>query len=636
MQTAEWLRCRQEILGGSGVPFSFRCGGALVDGQHMPLGAKAIRLEHGRTLFPETDGVEWSPRVRNAGATDTPLLSELCSLDLALPPAADGQRLAIHAIRGCANGAAPFAAEQIEPAQGTTWRINGWGGKTGEFLPFACLDLGGRGLLCGLGWPGRWNLAVAHRADGSVRLTGGLWRADLALHPGEEIPLPDVLLMFWEGDHEAAHNRFRQHILRRHTPACNGQPVPDLVACATWGGMKTHNHLRLIETLRQHQAPFDCYWMDAGWYGAEHATDEYQNLKSEDWFFHVGDWRPNTAVHPHGLKPVSDAAHAAGMKFLLWFEVERAIEASPWYIEHPEWYFGTRNTNELAGRICHWRCFNFGHPGARQAMTERIASLIAEIGIDVFRQDCNFCPGSSWDAADVPGRVGISEIRYVEGLLAFWDELRQRFPHLVLDLVQRRDLATISRAMDLSRADHEFMPHTEGFSSQMALDGLARWTPLSGTGVPIRPGKDYDALSGISSSSMTSIFPAISDVPIRPETPADYPWDWLRRILETNRRARPFFRGDFYPLLTNSVSNQQWAAMQFHRPDLKAGMVLVYRRPESPLAAASFRLRGLAEGCACEVESAAGGSLRMQDSTLQVTFAEAPAVAVAFYRACAQ
>ena len=49
---------------------------------------------------------------------------------------------------------------------------------------------------------------------------------------------------------------------------------------------------------------------------------------------------------------------------------------------------------------------------------------------------------------DTPGRVGISEIRYVEGLIAFWDELKRRFPHLLFDIVQRRDLTSLGRTLD--------------------------------------------------------------------------------------------------------------------------------------------------------------------------------------------
>lgn len=657
----DWYRCIW--LYRNLEPFSFRYGGRaaaeLIPGWKV---SRTNRTKAGVTTreqtwhdpatglecilemqtFAKFPAIEWVMRFRNTGKKDTPLLDELRSLDIALSPPANGAKATIHAVRGCWNVEQPdqpFALEQVVPERGKTWRINNpGGGKTALHLPFLNLDLGGRGLFCGLGWPGRWMLAVAHRDDASLRLTGGIERAELSLHPGEEISLPTLLVMFWEGDRLAAHNRFRQHILKHHSPTCNGKPAPDLLACATWGGMKTQNHLRLIETLKQHRAKFDCYWVDAGWYGAAHKTEEYQSLKTEDWFFHVGDWRPNAMVHPDGLKPISDAAHAAGMKFLLWFEVERAIESSPWVREHPDWYFAKRNTSTLAGRSCAWRVFNFGNPEARQAMTNHMARLIADNGIDVYRQDCNVGLAECWDAHDTPGRVGMAEIRYVEGLLAFWDGLKQRYPHLLFDLVQRRDLASLARSLDMSRADHEFLPHTDSISSQAAQYGLSHWTPLSGTAVPYHPGQDYVYLSGLSSSFALSIFPALSYDPIRVESPADYPWKWLKRMIEKHRRARPFFRGDFYPLLDYVHSNQLWGAVQYHRPDLGEGMLLAFRRKNSPFVSADFQLQALDPDATYELSDAdtrrkrrAKGCVLMENG-LRVVMETAPAGRLVFYR----
>lgn len=616
---------RQAILRDGVVPYSF-------NGSEQ--GSVGVECE--RKAIPESDCVEWTLCLRNKGKSDTPLLSDLRSLDLVLAPLEGGTKPVIHSVCGSSNGDAPFALRRAVPARGTTWRIsNPGGGKNGalpgDCLPFLNLDLGDRGLFAGLGWPGRWMLAVEHREDGTLRITGGIEKADLALHPGEAISLPSVLLMFWEGDRTAAHNRFRQHILKHHSPTVNGKPAPDLLACATWGGMKTHNHLRLIETLKEHGSPFDCYWVDAGWYGEDHETEEYQSLKTEDWCFHVGDWKPNAMVHPKGLKPISDAAHAAGMKFLLWFEVERAIESAPWVQQHPEWYFKKRNPHQFLGRDIAPRIFNFGHPEAWQAMTEQIARQIEDNGIDVFRQDCNTWLSHAWDEEDTPGRIGMSEIRYVEGLIAFWDELKRRFPHLLFDIVQRRDLTSLDRTLDMSRADHEFLPSTDPVSSQGAQCGLSHWTPLSGTAA-FGAGNDYKCLSGLSSSFGTALFPAIGYDPVSVEPPADYPWDWLKRMLDIHRRARPFFRGDFYPLLEHVHSNQCWGAMQFHRADLGAGMVVVYRRPESPYTRAQFKLQGMAENAECAAEHADDGRFTFEGSILNVVLTEAPTAAVAFYR----
>ncbi len=153
--------------------------------------------------------------------------------------------------------------------------------------------------------------------------------------------------------------------------------------------------------------------------------------------------------------------------------MERAIESAPWVREHPDWYFKKRNPHQFLGRDIAPRIFNFGNPEARRAMTEQIARQIADNGIDVYRQDCNTWLTHAWDEEDTPGRVGISEIRYVEGLIAFWDELKARFPHLLFDIVQRRDLTSLARTLDMSRSDHEFLPRTDPISSQGAQFGLS-------------------------------------------------------------------------------------------------------------------------------------------------------------------
>jgi alpha-galactosidase len=630
----DWASWRRALLQDAVTPYSFLCGGQRCDACGGAPGAEAVITDCEHKVFPESDCVEWTFGLRNTGKADTDLLSELHSLDLMLAPVNGATKPVIHAVRGNSNDDAPFALRRIVSEPGTTWRINNpGGGKTGALvgacLPFINLELGGRGLFVGLGWSGRWQLAIEHGKDGTLRVTGGIEKVNLALHPGEAICLPEVLVMFWDGDRMAAHNRFRQHILKHHSPTVNGEPAPDLLACATWGGMKTHNHLKLIETLKAHGSPFDCYWVDAGWYGADHETEEYQSLKTEDWAFHVGDWKPNAMVHPKGLKPISDAAHAAGMKFLLWFEVERAIESAPWVKQHPDWYFKKRNPHQWLGRDIAPRIFNFGNPEARRAMTEQIARQIAENGIDVFRQDCNTWLTHAWDEEDTPGRIGISEIRYVEGLIAFWDELKARFPHLLFDIVQRRDLISLDRTLDMSRSDHEFLPSTDPVSSQGAQFGLAHWTPLSGT-VAVGTGNDYKCLSGLASSFGTALFPSIGYDPVSVEPPADYPWDWLKRMLDIHRRARPFFRGDFYPLLEHVHSNQCWGAMQFHRADLGQGMVVVCRRPGSPYVTARFPLQGLAGDCV--LDSGHSDEFKVEGNILEVRLNKSPAAAVAFYR----
>jgi hypothetical protein len=201
----------------------------------------------------------------------------------------------------------------------------------------------------------------------------------------------------------------------------------------------------------------------------------------------------------------------------------------------------------------------------------------------------------------------------------------------LFDIVQRRDLISLDRTLDMSRSDHEFLPSTDPVSSQGAQFGLAHWTPLSGT-VAVGTGNDYKCLSGLASSFGTALFPSIGYDPVSVEPPADYPWDWLKRMLDIHRRARPFFRGDFYPLLEHFHSNQFWGAMQFHRADLGAGMVVVYRRPDSPFTRARFQLRGMGEGGSCRLEASENGEFNLTGTVLDVRLDKSPTAAVAFYR----
>ncbi|MCX7935740.1 MAG: GH36 C-terminal domain-containing protein, partial [Planctomycetota bacterium] len=49
------------------------------------------------------------------------------------------------------------------------------------------------------------------------------------------------------------------------------------------------------------------------------------------------------------------------------------------------------------------------------------------------------------------------------------------------------------------------------------------------------------------------------------------------------------------------------AAYQMHRPDLEKGLVMVFRRRESPYTEATYRLRGLRPGATYLVEDADSG-----------------------------
>ena len=68
------------------------------------------------------------------------------------------------------------------------------------------------------------------------------------------------------------------------------------------------------------------------------------------------------------------------------------------------------------------------------------------------------------------------------GYLAYWDELRRRFPNLLIDTCasggRRLDLETLRRSVPLWRSDFAYEPS----SMQQFTYGLSLWIPYFGTG----------------------------------------------------------------------------------------------------------------------------------------------------------
>ena len=536
--------------------------------------------------FSDYPGVEWTVYLKNGGTKTTPILNDIQALDTAWSALGDVQ---LRRSKGSTGSSTEFAYRVDPLSCGETIAMAAGGGRSSNaWLPFFNLQTGKSGVITAIGWSGQWAAEFARDQAGTIRLRAGQELTHLVLHPGEEIRSPRMLMLFWDGEVQESHNLLRRFILAHHVPkAADGQPVMGPVCAATWGGMESAHHLEQIADIRKHKLDYDYYWIDAGWYGP--ADSFSPDVYTFDWARHVGNWNINPRAHPHGLKPLADAAHAAGLKFLLWFEPERAVTDTPWTVEHPEWYLGERKPGANL-------LYNLGNPEARRFLTDFISNMIREVGIDCYRQDFNFDPLPYWRAADAPDRQGMAEIRYVEGHYEFWDELLRRHPGLLIDNCasggRRIDLETISRSIPLWRSDYQCQPGFDPAGSQMQTHGLSYWLPVHGGGTcggqhDPRRGNTYHVRSNLSASLEFPIYFNQGDsVP-------DHPWDWQRRMIEEYKRARPFFYGDYYPLTAGTLASDVWLAMQYHRPDLGEGMLLAFRRENCAEAVKTFRLSGL-------------------------------------------
>jgi alpha-galactosidase len=592
----DWLNNR--FSAGTPPPFSFKYGGRpssrFITGwrsQHSAQQLDGSRTEHTFTytdpqtklevraeclLFSDFPAVEWVLKFTNNGAEDTPIIESVQALDAIFAASASSETV-LHRALGSNAARTDFAPVDEVVRPGAPVQLATVGGRSSNTnaLPFFNLDFeGNEGVIIAVGWSGQWAASFAKQESSGVEVKAGMELTHLTLRPGEQIRTPRILLLFWSGDdYLAGQNLFRRFIIAHHMPHHNGQPVTLPFACCASQLYEESNKAteenQLDFAKRFQQFGVEYFWIDAGWFEGR-------------WPNGVGNWSVRKDGFPRGLRPVSDAVRKMGMGFVLWFEPERVFQGTWIDREHPEWVLRLPdNPNGL---------LDLGNEQARQWLTDHISGMIESEGITVYRQDFNMDPLPFWRAADEPDRQGMTEIRHLEGLYTFWDELLRRHPALIIDNCasggRRIDLETISRSVALWRTDYQYF-EPNGYQSHTY--GISLWLPSTSTG---SGNPDTYAFRSSMNNGLN-----IGWNPYLPEVPVER----AKALTSEFKRLRHFFFGDFYPLTSHSVTDDTWIAYQFHRPDERAGMVLAFRRPECPTESLRVRLRGLTPSARYEV-----------------------------------
>lgn len=462
------------------------------------------------------------------------------------------------------------------------------GRSSSRYLPFFNIHRGQEGIIFAIGWTGQWKARFA-ASEKEIRLQAGMENSHLRLYPNEKIRTPRILMTFWKGDQVRAQNQLRRYLVKYASPHPSGKEVEIPVSFPAWGGMTTAHHLRNIAIIKEKQLDnYTNYWIDAGWFGGPHNTLEWQNPKDEDWYGLVGNWDCNTIQHPNGLRPISDAAHAAGLKFLLWYEPERAVGGTPVTRQHPEWFIKLPDSfprNDVGKyKKVESLLLNLGIPEARQWITDYISRQISESNMDILRIDANIGTLRYWKCADKPDRIGMTEIRYVEGLYQFLDDLLSKHPNLLIDNCagggNRLDIEMLRRSVALHRTDYACPADQENIGNQIQNYCIMNWIPYSNMGSAILPNDTYRFRGGMN-AGMNNSFLQKADDGSRTRMPDNFPWDWYREMMQQHAAIKTYFSGDYYPLTPFSKGNDSWCAYQLYRSDLKAGFILAFRRSQA-------------------------------------------------------
>jgi alpha-galactosidase len=561
----------------------------------------------------------------------------------------------LHHFNGSSQQANDYAPQTSPLAPGTTQLLYPMGGRPSNGTwPYFNISWGHRGAMVAIGWPGQWTAQLLVDEDEGLRLKAGMTSADPLQHsytdvadallldtilePGEEVRTPLIVTMAWSADSwMLAQNKWRRWMIDYNLPRFGGKlPTP---ITPTTGNLSllpdqseelsaidTYAHQR---TTRDRGGFYTHWWVDAGWYAIP--SDLPQN-----WSNGVGDWFSDPKRFPNGMRPTFQRAMDHGMKSVLWSEPERVGFGTELFEKHREWLIPPPDPQVDVSFL-----LDFGNADAWAWSVERFDSIITNQAaqgheLDVFRQDFNMDPLDYWNAKDVPGRSGMTQMKHVIGHLAFWDELRRRHPHLWIDSCasggRRNDLETMRRSVPLLRSDYQFEPT----GNQCQTYGISLWLPYYGTGVG--PQTTHRGAWGSGQYVVrSSIAPSYASS-VDAHTASEEDWALLRSMNEEFLRIQDdLLYSDFYPLTAFSLENDVWMALQFDRPTAGSGVVLVFRRPAARSATMRFSLHGLDAGRQYRIENfdlngtelMSGKSLMQRG--LEFSLTDAPASAIVHY-----
>lgn len=552
-----------------------------------------LEMETSIESFDAYGVIRWINYWRNPTAHTSGLISELWDCDVTVPLGTDEEKspgvpVTVFASKGSNCAFDDFMIEPHTLDENGHYEARSKGGRSADgVLPFFDVNDGESGVMIAVGWTGQWE-AQLDRTENRVRIRTGLPEASFRMLPGEEFCTGSVTLLPYSGGIDRAHNTWRRYLKNEVSPIGRyhgerGSQVP--FSAIFWGGVSSEALLRRWKGILENGLPFECCWIDAGWYEPLRGITTKEQLS--EWS-NIGTWETNRFFHPDGYRDAVDTLHAQNIKMMVWMEPERVRKSVKAWTE----------STELPGRYDSLAALN--QETVREDMTAMVSRGIDAMSLDVYRQDFNMEPLEYWrfadrQQADGEERRGTTEIHHINNLYRFWDTLLERYPHLLIDNCasggRRIDAETLARSIPMWRSDYQCTWDCSPEANQVQNAAFAWWAPFSGIGYGPTLGDTYSFRSAYTNGLTIRTWEhtdADWEVGARGE-----PMDWARTYFREYLSIRRYFSEDYYPLVPLSAENTVWSVSQFHDPKEDSGVILAFRRSDSPVSTMTLPLKGL-------------------------------------------
>ena len=305
------------------------------------------------------------------------------------------------------------------------------------------------------------------------------------------------------------------------------------------------------------------------------------------WWDVYGEWVPSPKRFPHGLKPLVDYAHAKGMLFGLYTEVEGGRgnwSQSKLFKEHADWF-----TQQDVLRL--------DQPEVAAYFETELFRILGEYKPDLYRHDFIPVPLFTYEGPSAlhGGFMENAYWRYYDAYYRVWERVHEKYPDLILQMCSnggaREDLAmlehfheTYTNEGDLAAILASYSGKTLSLPPEVLEFGLHNCGPLD------------TCLRATFTLSTPWILagPAPNLVELSPERRerflhyADLYKNFIRPLLPTVKvyhHAPVSARGGY--------SSSPWFAMEFASPDRRKGWATIVRLRDSDSDIYRLRPRGL-------------------------------------------
>ncbi len=381
-----------------------------------------LKLELIYAVYPDCDVITRMSRLTNEG-TDDIRIQKLMSCQIDLDPNSY--------VFSTFTGAWAREMKRTDMPVSSARLVNSsfTGNSSNRANPFCMISVRGAcedyGEVYGfnLVYSGNHYESVEKSPYGKVRFLTGInptafeWK----LSKGESFLTPEAVMTYssmgYNGMSGQMHDFVSEHILRG---PWKDRLRPVLLNSweASYFKISEGKLLRLAR--RAKEAGIELFVMDDGWFGER--NDDTSSL---------GDWFPDTAKLPGGVKGICNKVRALGLEFGIWVEPEMISRESGLYLAHPEWAMDIPGKSHSEGR--NQMILDLANIEVQDHLINVMSRVFSSADISYVKWDMNRNFSDIFSRSLPADRQGEVTHRYILGLYRIMGELTRRFPDILFE-----------------------------------------------------------------------------------------------------------------------------------------------------------------------------------------------------------